>query len=116
MREFSFPKVSKLLKKSDFDYLKVGSQRFVTTHLIFYFKPSLCLTTGTRWGLSVSKKMGCAVQRNRMKRILRETLRLNRNFFIKHTDILIVVIKPFEAETEIGMNFKKFFEASYVVQ
>lgn len=47
----------------------------------------------TRLGLTVSRKVGGAVVRNRIKRQLREIFRLSLFFNIKNTDIMIVVKK-----------------------
>jgi len=45
----------------------------------------------TRLGLTVSRKVGGAVVRNRLKRQLREIFRLSLSKNIKNTDIMIVV-------------------------
>ena len=44
----------------------------------------------TRIGFSVSKKIGNAVERNKIKRLLREVCRLNNNKFIKGIDIIFI--------------------------
>lgn len=45
---------------------------------------------GTRIGFSVTKKYGKAVERNRIKRILREIVRLNQKEFDKGYDMIII--------------------------
>ena len=47
-------------------------------------------TATNRVGLTVSKKLGCAVVRNRVRRRLREVYRLNEDRFTPGWDIVIV--------------------------
>ena len=47
-------------------------------------------TGGNRVGLTVSKKLGCAVVRNRVRRRLREVYRLNEDRFLPGWDIVVV--------------------------
>ena len=44
-----------------------------------------------RWGLSVSRRVGTAVRRNRIKRLLREAIRLGRGQWAGGLDVVIVV-------------------------
>lgn len=44
--------------------------------------------TGARFGLSVPRKLGPAVRRNRLKRLLREAFRLNRSRLDPRADIV----------------------------
>jgi ribonuclease P protein component len=46
-----------------------------------------------RLGITVGKKVGNAVKRNRIKRLLREYFRLNRDAFRGSTDIVIIARK-----------------------
>ena len=46
---------------------------------------------GNRLGITVSAKLGCAVERNRVRRRLREIYRLNEQRFLPGMDLVIVV-------------------------
>jgi ribonuclease P protein component len=45
---------------------------------------------GTRLGLSVSKDHGCAVRRNKIKRLLREAFRLERQQLPANLDLVLI--------------------------
>ena len=50
-------------------------------------------TGGARLGLAISARVGCAVKRNRFKRLAREAFRLNRPKLRQGTD-MVVYIRP----------------------
>lgn len=83
-----FDKSFRLLSANDFAHLKSGCKRKSVTWLRGYYKFSK--NKKTRIGLSVSKKLGNAVLRNRVKRILRESFRMSSYKYLG-IDILIVV-------------------------
>lgn len=56
--------------------------------LVLYLLPNR--EQDTRFGLSVSKKVGKAVVRNRVRRLLREICRLNRQWFPGGHDVVII--------------------------
>lgn len=83
-----FEKDFRLLSAKDFNELKVGSLSNKKPSLIIYFKKNSF--NQTRIGLSVTKKIGKAHDRNRLKRIIREYFRLSPYKFLG-VDILFVV-------------------------
>jgi ribonuclease P protein component len=76
----SFPKKQRLLHHADFERVYKKGRRHFTAHMtVFYLARSTENpdgSVGSRVGFTVSKALGGAVQRNRMRRRLREAVRL----------------------------------------
>ena len=79
----NFPKHRRLLKHEDFEHVYKQGRRHFSAHMtVFYLRRDLQKEDspgGLRVGFTVGKVLGGAVQRNRMKRRLREAVRLASN-------------------------------------
>ena len=64
---------------------KVHSRRF-----LWMVHPSLVGADHTRLGVVVTKKVGSAVRRNRIKRVLREVFRRHRELFPSASDVVAI--------------------------
>lgn len=84
----NFEKKFRLLSAGDFSKLKVDSLSYKKPSLIIYYKKNPY--NQTRIGLSVTKKLGKAHDRNRLKRLIREYFRQSSYKFLG-ADILFVV-------------------------
>lgn len=87
-----FHKFHRLLRHSDFERVyKQGRRHFAAHMTVFYLRRPEDEVKGARVGFTVSKALGGAVQRNRIRRRLREAVRLG-NF---PTGVAVdVVINP----------------------
>ena len=79
------------MKRSEFVNLNRSGRRVHTPHFVIILKENRLGTT--RLGVTVSRKTGCAVQRNRVKRLLREYFRLNKTRFPHGYDVVIAAKK-----------------------
>jgi ribonuclease P protein component len=69
--------------------------------MLRYGLPKSCFlrkTADSRLGISVHRKVGNAVRRNRIKRIVRETFRLHREIFPQSSDIVFTVRPEFSLD------------------
>jgi len=71
-----FPRSVRLLRHADFERVYKQGRRHFAAHLTVFYLPRQN-AEGTRVGFTVSKVLGGAVVRNRMKRRLREAVRLH---------------------------------------
>jgi ribonuclease P protein component len=72
----SFPRTRRLLKHADFDRVyRQGRRQFADHVTVFYLWRED--SAGARVGFTVGKALGGAVQRNRIRRRLREAVRLS---------------------------------------
>ena len=88
MRRYSFPKQERLLNRKDFVNLNRLGKRYHTKHFLVIIEENK--TEINRLGVTVTKKIGNAVKRNRVKRLAREFYRLNKHHFSKDCDIVII--------------------------
>ncbi len=65
-----------------------SSSGHANAYLVLYARKNHTATN--RVGVTVSKKLGCAVVRNRVRRRLREVYRLNEHRFAPGWDIVVV--------------------------
>ncbi len=70
-----WPRAVRLSRRSDFVDVQDQGVRVSTRHLLFRYRVA---GDPARFGLTVSRKVGVAVVRNRVKRWLRESLRHRR--------------------------------------
>jgi ribonuclease P protein component len=88
----SFPKSHRLLRHSDFERVYKQGRRHFSAHMTtFYLRRPDDELKGARVGFTVCKALGGAVQRNRIRRRLREAVRL---IGFPHDMPLDVVINP----------------------
>jgi len=88
VRKLTFSRSERLRRSADFDRVYSEGKRVASPALILFLGPSPA--ENTRLGVSVSKRIGGAVTRNRVKRLLREAFRLNKHRLKKKYDILLV--------------------------
>jgi ribonuclease P protein component len=86
-----FSKRNRLLRHADFERVYKQGRRHFGSHItVFYLlrdrEPQF---TGPRIGFTVGKALGGAVQRNRMKRRLREAVRMNVCLLEASADVVI---------------------------
>lgn len=87
-----YPRGIRLLRHADFERVyKQGKRHFSASLTAFYFfrQPEATAAPGLRIGFTVSRALGGAVQRNRMKRRLREAVRLSRPEATPDVDVVI---------------------------
>ena len=88
MRFFAFTKADRILKRSEFLYISRFGKKIQDRHFIVIFCPSR--SERTRLGVTVTRKVGDAATRNRIKRLSREYFRLNRHNITGKWDINII--------------------------
>lgn len=87
-RPFSFPKSARLLARREFLLLQSRGKRRHCPHFVLLLSPAK--NGRSRLGITVTRRFGNAVQRNKMKRLLREFFRINKEKIAPEQDMLII--------------------------
>ncbi len=91
MENKSFGKEQRIRKRSDYQSIYKEGARVHSKSFIVLVNPNC--RGRTRLGITASKKVGNSVARNRIKRLVREFFRLNRDRLPVSTDIVVIAKK-----------------------
>ena len=90
----------RVTKSQDFDNIIRKKQSFANRQFVIYYQENKL--DHMRLGISVSKKLGKAHERNKLKRYVRESFKTRKDF-LKNYDIIIIV-RP----AAKGLSFLEF--------
>lgn len=109
MRDNSFSKDERIRKRSEFIRLKGAKQAIQNQQFIAVIERNR--TEKNRLGITVTKKVGSAVTRNRIKRIVRECFRKNKNNILGNRDIHVIAKKnaALLAPKEVSNSLQQLF-------
>ena len=94
----SFPKSARLLKRADFLRVYESGRRHFGSHMTFFYldrtsepttKEALAAKRRPRVGFTVSRALGGSVERNRIRRRVREAVRMNLAGLQRAVDVVI---------------------------
>ena len=96
-----FQRIDRLRKSNEYRQVQLTGRRIHTRHFLIVVKPNTSNTA--RLGITVTKKVGSAVERNRIKRVVREVFRRNRALFPRSHDVVFIAKRNLESITYQGL-------------
>jgi len=108
----SYPRIARIARRGEFQAVySAGSRRTGTSFVVFVRANGLA---HSRFGISVKKALGGAVVRNRVRRRVREMLRLNRKDIPAGWDIVVHPRHPATHGrfTELAAELRKLIGAA----
>ncbi|MBP1994598.1 ribonuclease P protein component [Paenibacillus eucommiae] len=86
-------KIYRLAKREDFNKVYRYGKSEANRQFVLYYLPQPG-NEHFRLGVSVSKKIGNAVVRNRLRRMMKEIVRLKKEQMTPHYDYILIARKP----------------------
>jgi len=101
----SFQKTDKIRRRKEYQVVfKDGSRRHTRSFVIIKAENE---ANEARLGISVSRKAGGAVKRNRIKRLIRECFRLCKNRIVDPQDIVVIARKGISHSLTYGDVYRE---------
>lgn len=91
----------RLRNREDFSRVYRRGKSFANSQFVVYWSRQPAATP-FRMGVSASKKIGNAVVRNRMRRVVKEIVRLQADRIVPQIDFVLIVRKP-----AVGLKHKE---------
>jgi len=88
LKRRTFTKADRIRTSSEYRTLSKNGDRHYSEHFIFISRKNR--SWGPRLGITVTKKVGKAVTRNKIKRIIRDYFRLNRSLLPGRLEINVI--------------------------
>lgn len=88
----TLPKKQRLAKNAEFRYVLTQKKRCSDRYFVVHMAGNDLAVT--RMGVSIGRAQGNAVQRNRIKRLVREVFRVHQHDMPVGIDILVTMCKP----------------------
>jgi ribonuclease P protein component len=104
-----FPKTARVLKRNEYLAIQRSPLRIVTENFIIYGRKKR--RRSNRIGITVSKKVGNAVVRNLVKRLVRESFRLNHDALPPELDLVLVARRQ-RPVTELQTTISQMLEGA----
>lgn len=97
----------RLTRSEDFTRVYRTGRSVANRYLVLYYfdrsgSESVSAPSGPRIGFSVSKRLGSAVDRNRVKRVLREAYRAQAEMITGQFDLVVIAREPIIELLETG--------------
>lgn len=107
MKQFPFPRSSRILKAADFARIKSSGKVFKTRKLIFNFAGA----SSSRIGVIITKKVGKAVFRNKVRRWVKHIYREGGvQYLMKSAELVLIPRTSDLSYEEIKKDFYYFAE------
>lgn len=107
VKRFTLPKRGRLCQNKSFQAVYRAGKSYANKYLVLYVLPNR--TAKRQIGFAAGKRLGCAVVRNRLKRLLRESYRLHQSNLINGVDLVLVARQPLLEAGLVQVN-KAFLE------
>ena len=91
MSNYTYTKTDRLRKRTEYLHVSQQGKKVQNQHFLAYYSPNN--ENASRLGITVTKRIGNAVTRNRIKRTVREYFRLNQKEAQPYLDVNVIAKK-----------------------